>query len=36
MEIQESMKRTDEDSEKKIKYLREKIKYAEIPLSQYK
>ncbi|KAM7122320.1 coiled-coil domain-containing protein 178 [Ciconia maguari] len=36
MEIQKTMKRTDEESEKKIKSMYEKMKYAEMLLSQYK
>ncbi|XP_028942176.1 coiled-coil domain-containing protein 178-like, partial [Antrostomus carolinensis] len=36
MEIQNTMKKIDEESEKKIKYMCEKIKYAEALLNQYK
>lgn len=36
MEIQKAMKRIDEESETKIKSMHEKIKYAEMLLSQYK
>ncbi|KAM9260870.1 LOW QUALITY PROTEIN: coiled-coil domain-containing protein 178 [Cariama cristata] len=36
METQKTMKRIDEESEKKIKPMYEKIKYAEMLLSQYK
>ncbi|KAM6350427.1 LOW QUALITY PROTEIN: coiled-coil domain-containing protein 178 [Podargus strigoides] len=36
LEIQKTMKRTDEESERKIKSMYEKIKYAEMLLSQYK